>query len=427
MCKGVQTCPFYIVGNDFIFQTPQNPISQVNFTYIDLPEEGLSLSEGDSYDFFSPSNQYSFSVSHSSDGYINMEVKNNSTSSSIYSTSIFVENETVNLKIIKQLRSSTTYYYLVIETGKSEYWKEEIYFSDNSSETVFLAIDDDGNFYSSTLLNNACNGSVVSTPSPFNYSYIVENNNNEGSVNSPNTYPSYLYIQNNQDNPLVIPFHSEFNFVFNTSIPSPYLSSSSTPCNNGVSNLTIPSGGAAQVVFNYVPNVDNTFPTASVFLLTNGIPSTQSPIRWFQYIDYPLGPDTVEQYFTNIPGCSNYDNKNIVLYSTIPATSSSDGSMVMELALQSMSSSIFVFYNNSNNYAPTYYTTSSCEKSLNIEILNDKGDKTFPYLVFIIPFVLANEDGTTYVDYIPYTIQNTSVKSGGIITISIPLNGLNEP
>ena len=122
MCKGVQTCPFYILGDDFIFQTPPNPLSQVNFTYIDLPEEGLSLSEGDSYDFFSPSNQYSFSVSHSSNGYINMEIKNNSTSSVIYSTSIFVENETVNLKIIKEstgqhilLFGSRNWYYSILE------------------------------------------------------------------------------------------------------------------------------------------------------------------------------------------------------------------------------------------------------------------------------------------------------------------------
>ena len=227
---------------------------------------------------------------------------------------------------------------MVLETGIIQYWKEEIYFSDNSNDSVFLAIDDNGNFYSSTLLKNACNGSVVSTPSPFNYSYIVENNNNEGSVNSLNTYPSYLYIQNNQDNPLVIPFHSEFNFAFNTSIPSPYLSSSSTPCSNGVSNLTIPSGGAAQVVFNYVPNVENLFPTASVFSLPDGVPSTQSPIRWFQYID-----STSIQNFTNIPGSSTFDNKNIQITSTIPGTATTNGQIFMNLNLESVCLPVYLF------------------------------------------------------------------------------------
>ena len=233
-------------------------------------------------------------------------------------------------------------------------------------------------------------------------------------------FPSYLYIQNNQDNPLVIPFQSQFNFAFNTLLPTPYIISSSTVCSSsGVRNLTIPPGGAAQIVFNYVPDVVNLFPTASVFSLPGGIPSTQSPIRWFKYIDSPS-----PQNFTNIPGSSNFDNTNIQITNISPPTSSANGIIDMILNLQAMSSSIFVFYNNSSEASPTYYTPeSSCGKSLVITITNAKSDAhTFPYLVFLIPFVLANEEGTTYVDYIPYTIQNTSI--GGqntklIITIDL--------
>ena len=83
-----------------------------------------------------------------------------------------------------------------------------------------------------------------------------------------------------------------------------------------------------------------------------------------------------------------------------------------------MSSSIFIFYNNSNESSPTYYTKSSCSQSLVINIWNNTHPKTFPYLVFVIPFVLANEDGTTYVDYIPYTVQNTSI-GGNYATLTI--------
>ena len=235
--------------------------------------------------------------------------------------------------------------------------------------------------------------------------------------NINNIFPFYLYIQNNQDNPLVIPFHSQFNFAFNTSLPSPYLSSTTTVCANGYSNLTIPTGEAVQVVFNYLPNIDNFFPSASVFSLPDGIPSNSSPIRWFQYID-----SSSTQNFTNVPGSSSFDNTNIAITNISPPTASSNGIIDMTLNLQTMSSSIFIFYNNSTEPSPTYFTKSSCGQSLVITIKNNTYPKTFPYLVFIIPFVLANEDKTTYVDYIPYTVEKTSVDESGTLTITFDLS-----